>query len=85
MVRHGWPAECDPLGDVANVQLGSSEDLDEILAHRIGERDQQVAAERQVIAKRPHLWVEGARIDQAAHVGLIQNGNPLKHIDILGD
>jgi hypothetical protein len=67
VVGDGRAAERDALSDVADVEFGAGNDLDQILTHRIGERDQQVAAERQAVAECPHLGIEGGRIDQTAH------------------
>jgi hypothetical protein len=64
VVGDGRAAERDPFSDIADIQLSASKDLDQVLAHRIRECDQQVATERQVIAERPHLRVKGAWIDQ---------------------
>ena len=43
----------------------------------------QAGHQRQVIAERANLGVEGARIDQAARVRFVQHWNALKHVDIL--
>ena len=71
------------VSDIADVELFAREQLHQVLAHRVGQRVEQVAAGRQVVAQLHDLGAEGLRIYQAARVRLIQYGDPLKHIDIL--
>jgi hypothetical protein len=84
MVGDGRPAEGDALGDLADVQLGAGQQLDQVLAHGIGERHKQVAADSQVLAEAADLGVEGGRVDQAAHILIGHQMNALKHVNILG-
>ena len=83
VVRNGRAAERDPLGNLADVELSTGQDLDQILAHRISQGDEQVAADGEVLAEGAHLGIEGAGIDQTAQVLIGYRRNALKHVDIL--
>jgi len=83
MMRDSRPAECDSLSDLADVQLAARQKLHQVLAHRVSERDQQVATDRQVLAERPNLCIQRTGIDQTTNVLLNHQRNTLKHINIL--
>jgi hypothetical protein len=60
------PAEGDALGNLPDVEFGTRQKLDEVLAHRVRQRGEQVAADSQVFAERADFGVEGAGIDQGS-------------------
>ena len=68
VVGDGRPAEGDARGDVADVEFLPREQLDQVLAGRVGQRVEQVAAGDQVVAQLPDLGAEGIWRHQAADV-----------------
>src|SRR5438105_9005575 len=83
VMRNRRAAERDALGDLADVQLSARQDLHQILAHRIGERGEEIATDSQMLAQGAHLWIERVWIDQAALVLIGYCANALKHVNIL--
>jgi hypothetical protein len=83
VMRDGRSAQRHALRDLADIELCAREQLNEVLPHRIGQRNEQVAADGEVFAERADLWIERARVDQAAHVRPVNQLNALKHIDTL--
>jgi hypothetical protein len=83
VVRNGRAAERHALGDLADVELGASEKLDQVLAHRVRQRDEQVAADGQMLTERADFGIERAGVDQTANVLFVDQCNALKHVNIL--
>ena len=83
MVRDGRTAQRHPLCSVPNVEFRAGQKLDQVLAHRISDGGEQVAADGQVLAERAHLWIERTGVDQTADVLLDHQWNALKHFNIL--
>src|SRR5258708_27622385 len=51
VVRNRRAAERDPLGNLADVELSTGQDLDQVLAHGISQGNEQVAADGEVLAE----------------------------------
>jgi hypothetical protein len=79
----GGPTERDPVRNVAYIELRAGKQLDQVLPHRVRQRQEQVSTDGQVVAERPDLGIEGGWIDETAGILLVQDCNRLKHIDIL--
>jgi hypothetical protein len=84
VVGNGRPAERYPRGHVADVELVAGQQLDQVLAGRIGQRVEEFAAGHEVVAQLPHFGAEGIWRDQAADVLVADYFNRLNRINILG-
>src|SRR5215469_12811672 len=49
VVRNSWTAQRHTLGNLADVQLGACQQLHQVLTHRVGQCDEQVATDGQVL------------------------------------
>ncbi len=83
VVRHGRAAERHAFGDLADVKLTARQHLHEVLARRIGERSEDLATGDEVVAQRADLRIERVRVAEAAGVLGVDNGDRLKHVNIL--